>query len=111
MLHPETATHLITNTVPKTILTELMILGDRTKLHQTPIGSKPFRLDKFVIRRPVGQLQTATIQTKTGIIKIALDAGNFVGRRFHGRNTRRGAVVRVRPDGALVVKIAAVVGD
>jgi len=36
MLHPETATHLIANTVPKTILAELMIFGDRTKLHQTP---------------------------------------------------------------------------
>ena len=87
MLHAETATHLITNTVPTTILAELVILGNGKKLHQTLIGSRPFGLDKFVVGRPVYQLRTATIGTKTGIIEIALDPGSFVGRGFHGRNT------------------------
>jgi len=71
-----------------------MILGNRTKLHQTPIGSRPFGLDKFVIRRPVDQLQTANIRTKTGIVKIGLHPGNIVG-----------------PDAVLIVGIAAAIGD
>lgn len=84
MLHAETATHLITNIVPTTILAKLMILGNRTEFHQALISSRPFRLNKFVIRRPIDQLWTATTGTKTSIIKMALDPGNLVGRGFHG---------------------------
>ena len=39
MLHIKTATHLITNTVPTTILAELVIPGNRKRLHQTLIGT------------------------------------------------------------------------
>lgn len=103
MLHAETATHLITITVPATILAELVILGNGTKLHQTLIGFRPFGLDEFVVGRPVYQLRTATIGTKTGIIEVALDPRNFTGRGVHGRNTRGGAVIGPG--------IAVVVGD
>jgi hypothetical protein len=66
MLYVETATHLVTNTVPTTILAELVILGNGTKLHQTLIAIRPFRLDKFVVRCPIDQLRTATIDEYTG---------------------------------------------
>jgi hypothetical protein len=88
-----------------------VILGNGRKLHQTLIGSRPFGLNEFIIGRPVDQLRTTTIGTKTGIIEIALDPGSFVGRGFHGRNTRGGAVVGVGPNAVLVVGIPAVVGD
>lgn len=74
MLPTKTATHLITNTVPMTILAELVILRNRTKLHQTLISSRPFGLDEYVIGCPVDQLQ----------IEMALDPENFMERGFHG---------------------------
>jgi hypothetical protein len=64
----ETSTHLITNTIPTTILAELMILGNWTKLHQTSKGTRPFSLDEFVIGGPIYKLGTTTTGTKTSII-------------------------------------------
>jgi hypothetical protein len=97
--------------VPTNILAELVILGNGQKRHQTLIGFRPFGFNEFVVGRPVDQLWTATIGTKTGIIEITFCLGRFVGRGFHGRNTRGGAVVGVGPDAVLVVGMAAVVGD
>ena len=94
LLRVEKATHLFTNAIPQIIFAELVIRGNSSKLHETPIRLRPGGRDEFVGGRPVDQLGTATTGTRqTGKIKVGLELGDIVWRGLRRRNARGGVVV------------------
>lgn len=69
----KTATHLIPNTIPKTTLSEGMVLVNVTKLHKALIALRPLGLLEYVGRRSKYKLRALTAGAKAGIVEIGLD--------------------------------------
>lgn len=76
-----------TNANPQSILSEFVIFGNGTKLHQTTIGLRPIGRDELVLGRSVDKLGAAT--RETGIAKVVLELGDIVERRRRCRRSTR----------------------
>jgi hypothetical protein len=77
---------------PHSILTELVTIWNGNNPHKAPVRLRAIGFLEFVVRGPINELGPASLWTHTGIVKIRLNLGNFVGGGLNGGGTRDAAV-------------------
>jgi hypothetical protein len=75
----EKATNLLTNSCPKVVLAQFVVVVDAKKLHNASVVLWPSRRRKDICRRPEDELGAkVSIAAETEVIKALLELGDFV---------------------------------
>lgn len=71
--------YLLTNSCPKVVLAQFLVVIDRKKLHNMSVVLWPSRRRKDICRRPEDELgPKVSVAVETKVIKVFLQLGDFV---------------------------------
>ena len=79
MLRFEKVTNLLTNSCPKVVLAQFVVVVDAKKLHDAGVVLWPSRRRKDICRRPEDELGAkVSVAAETEVIKVLLEFWDFV---------------------------------
>ena len=79
MLRFKNVTNLLTNSCPKVVLAQSVVVVDAKKLHNARVVLWPSRRRKDIRRRPEDELGAkVSVAAETEVIKVLLELGDFM---------------------------------